>query len=132
MAASFLRWRSPFFIRGSVLSQLRLGRGVGDIAFRVDRPLIADARSAGRGQPMHRAIPVEIERIIAPALPRLRLGAGATLVARFGRGGERKKSFSCHNAETDRRLIRSVPGFSSISAIVRIGAHRGKHQCDFG
>src|SRR5436190_13521890 len=99
MAASFLRRRSPFFIRGSVLSQLRLGRGIGDIALGIDRPRFFGAVSGGRGQSVHRAIPVEIERIIAPALPRLGFGAGATLVARFGRGGERKKSFSCHTAE---------------------------------
>ena len=96
MAASFLRRRSPFFVRGSVLSQLRLGGGIDDIPLGIDRPRFFGAVSGGGGQPVHRAIPVEIERMVPPALSRLRLGAGATLVARFGRAGERKKSFSCH------------------------------------
>ncbi len=105
----------------SALSQLRLGRRIGDIAFRIDRPRFFGAVSGGRGQPVHRAIPVEIERIVAPTLPRFGLGAGAARVARFGRARERKKPFSCHIAETDRRPVRSVPGFSGISAIVNGG-----------
>src|SRR5712672_541756 len=65
------------------------------------------------------AVPIEIERIVAPALPWLRLGAGAALIARFGRAREREKS-SSHTAETDRRPVRSVPGFARISAIVSV------------
>ncbi len=87
----------------------------------IDRPRFFGAVSGGRGQPVHRAIPVEIERIVAPTLPRFGLGAGAARVARFGRARERKKPFSCHIAETDRRPVRSVPGFSGISAIVNSG-----------
>jgi len=84
MAASFLRRRSPFFVRGSVLSQLRLGGGIDDIPLGIDRPRFFGAVGGGGGQPVHRAIPVKIERMVPPALPRLRLGAGATLIARFG------------------------------------------------
>src|SRR5690242_3292197 len=118
MAASFYAWTAAAaallsFLepRGSALSQLRLDRGIDDIPLGIDRPRFFSAVGGGRGQPVHRAIPVEIERIIAPALPRLGLGASAAFFARFGRAGQRDKLFSCHTAETDRRLVRSVPGF---------------------
>jgi hypothetical protein len=64
---------------------------------------------------VHRAIPVEVERVVAAALPRLGLGAGAALLAGLGRAGKREEP-----SVTGAEAVRSVPVSSAISAIVRI------------
>src|SRR3979490_799901 len=89
-AASFFASAPLSLLAGLALSQFR-PRGRGDVAVFVDRSRFGNAGSTGRGQPVHRAVPIEIERIVAPALPWLRLGAGAAPIApvRRARAGQK-------------------------------------------
>src|SRR5437763_8475264 len=112
-----------FFIR-SALPQLGLARRIDDVALGIDAPRFAGSIPSNRRPPMHRTVAVG-RRLGAPTLQEIWRRTGTALGASLGRSGKRQLSFGGHTAVTGPQLICSVPVCFTISAIVRLGAHRG-------
>src|SRR5204863_7957865 len=94
-------WQPPFLSSGGLAPlQLLLGRGIDDVALGVDMASLGQAMPRHGGDAVQRTIAVECPRVVATALPRARVGAGAALVAGLGRCREREWSVGCHTGET--------------------------------
>src|SRR5438105_15151802 len=113
-----------FFIR-SALPQLGLARHVDDVALGIAAPPFAGSIPSNRRPPMHRTVAIGRHRLGAPTLQEIWRRTGTALGASFGRSGKRQLSFGGHTAVTGPQGICSVPVCFTISAIVRLGAHRG-------